>query len=521
MGLQSPSDQSDARNHLERLLARPEYLGVCFSLICLLAFQTGGVTWLIAVTITLPAFGLFGYRRLLRYLATHPATDDITGLKPPDAIMRIGEKWLSDSRKARRKMACFAIHIDGFSHLLAKHGECAAQHAQRMVAARLIRSLREDDLLTRVGDGEFMLVPTPVRHLDLEICVQLAARIKSAVEATLPIEATTTRVSLSVGFCRSDQLDDGDFTALKKAARLAMKVASRPGSATIRAYTQALENEYDEHETLRTEASEALNQGQITAWFQPQVSAKTGEISGFECLARWEHPTRGTLGPANFLEALTQHGQLEQLADLMLQRALEAQKFWDQQGYHIPHVGVNFAGDELRNPMLVEKLHWELDRFDLPPNRLSIEVLETVIADGAEGTIARNVNGLANLGCYIDLDDFGTGHASISSIRRFAVSRLKIDRSFVRHVDQDLEQQKLVTAILTMAERLGIDTLAEGVETAAEQDMLTDLGCGHIQGFAIAKPMPLDQTIPWMSQYLVRSALVSQPNTQRQKGTGT
>jgi EAL domain-containing protein (putative c-di-GMP-specific phosphodiesterase class I) len=152
----------------------------------------------------------------------------------------------------------------------------------------------------------------------------------------------------------------------------------------------------------------------------------------------------------------------------------------------------------------VDRIEWELDRHELTPDRLVIEVLETVVANRSEDVVIRNLAGLARLGCCLDLDDFGTGHASITSIRRFSIERIKIDRSFVTRIDDDLEQQKMVTAILTMAERLGLDTLAEGVETAAERAMLARLGCGHVQGFGIARPMPIKETDAWIHSYDIR-----------------
>jgi len=183
---------------------------------------------------------------------------------------------------------------------------------------------------------------------------------------------------------------------------------------------------------------------------------------------------------------------------------------WDRAGFSVPSVGVNFCAAELRNPRLVEKLQWELDRFDLRPERLSIEILETVVASTDNDMVVRNIAALARLGCGIDLDDFGTGHASITTIRRFDVRRLKIDRSFVMRVDEDREQQKMVAAILSLAERLGLETLAEGVETAGEHAMLAQLGCDHVQGFGIARPMPFEQTLDWISQHSARL-----PNLQR------
>jgi EAL domain-containing protein (putative c-di-GMP-specific phosphodiesterase class I) len=135
-----------------------------------------------------------------------------------------------------------------------------------------------------------------------------------------------------------------------------------------------------------------------------------------------------------------------------------------------------------------------------------VEILETVVAETDNDVIVSNIAQLARMGCGVDLDDFGTGHASITNIRRFAVRRIKIDRSFVTHVDEDRDQQRFVSAVLSLAERLGIETLAEGVETAGEHAMLAQLGCGHVQGYGIARPMPFDETVDWMKQHRAKAA---------------
>jgi EAL domain-containing protein (putative c-di-GMP-specific phosphodiesterase class I) len=221
-------------------------------------------------------------------------------------------------------------------------------------------------------------------------------------------------------------------------------------------------------------------------------------------LARWYHPERGLIPPADFLPMIEDAGLSERLGEVMLFNALTALARWDRAGLDVPTVAVNFSAAELRNPKLAEKLKWELDRFGLEPKRLCVEVLEHVVAETDNDVIVSNISALARMGCGIDLDDFGTGHASITSIRRFAVRRIKIDRSFVTKVDEDRDQQKMVSAILSMAERLGLHTLAEGVETPGEHAMLAQLGCGDVQGFGIARPMPVDETMDWIERHRAR-----------------
>jgi EAL domain-containing protein (putative c-di-GMP-specific phosphodiesterase class I) len=293
---------------------------------------------------------------------------------------------------------------------------------------------------------------------------------------------------------------------LLDAAQVAADEAARHGPGAIRAYAPDMARHRADRDALREELELALDEGQIRAHFQPQISTDTGAITGFEALARWYHPERGLIPPADFLPMIEDAGLSARLGEVMLFNALTALARWDRAGLDVPTVAVNFSAAELRNPKLAEKLKWELDRFGLEPKRLCVEVLEHVVAETDNDVIVSNISALARMGCGIDLDDFGTGHASITSIRRFAVRRIKIDRSFVTKVDEDRDQQKMVSAILSMAERLGLHTLAEGVETPGEHTMLAQLGCGDVQGFGITRPMPVDETMDWIERHRARSS---------------
>lgn len=221
----------------------------------------------------------------------------------------------------------------------------------------------------------------------------------------------------------------------------------------------------------------------------------------------------GLIAPIDFLPAIREAGLFERLGEIILSQSLRALKRWDNAGLIVPCVGVNFSSFELGNPGICDKIRWELDRFDLTPDRLTVEILEDVIAATDNDMIARNIRALSDMGCNIDLDDFGTGHASIANIRRFAINRIKIDRSYVTRADTDREQQKMVAAILTMAERLDLQSLAEGVETMSEYSILAQLGCNHVQGFAIGRPMAEDDISGWMARH--RETIVEPPQVTR------
>lgn len=246
---------------------------------------------------------------------------------------------------------------------------------------------------------------------------------------------------------------------------------------------------------------QALRLGEIRAHYQPQICAKTGALTGCEALARWHHPTRGLLAPADFLPQMNTFGLTGLLGALMVENALTALSDWDRAGVHMPMVAVNFAQADLNRPHLVSQLAWDIDSHGLTPDRLTVEILETVPSRAKNSRIATNIAGLARLGCGIDLDDFGTGPASFAALRRFAVGRIKIDRRFVAGVHRDPRLQNCISAMVDMAKELGLQTLAEGVETPADLAMLADLGCDTLQGFHIAPPMAASAMAAWIARH--------------------
>jgi diguanylate cyclase (GGDEF)-like protein len=395
----------------------------------------------------------------------------------------------------------FCLALDEYDQMVERYGQNAADLVVTRTHERIRSVLRSEDSIGQMGEARFSICTAPVRQLDLELCIQLAGRLQTAIEDPVSVDGFGIYVSASVGFSMLSRAPGNSGDHWLEAATIALQDAQRHSPSAIRAYSDQMKMETRSRAELREEVAQALEAGQMQPWFQPQISTDTGQITGFEALARWSHPIRGLIPPGDFLPAIEEAGLLERLAEVMMYHSFAALKAWDGAGFDVPQVGVNFAGSELNNPRLTEKIKWELDRFDLTPDRLAVEVLETVVANAPDDVITRNINALGKLGCRIDLDDFGTGHASIAAIRRFAVSRIKIDRSFVMKADRDPEQQRMISAILTMAERLDIETLAEGVETVGEHVLLAQLGCDHVQGFGIARPMPFEQTMDWITRH--------------------
>lgn len=473
------------------------------------SFWLGGEGALIVAALLVPLF--YALAGILAPPQSHKpgqraALDSTTGLVARDGVMMAAEAALENARNRGFHTACIVLRLDDADLLAERHGRSVEAQILRRTGERLCGVLRQDDVVGRLDGGIFAIVLHPVGRLDLEVMLQLAARLQEAVAVPVSVDAATIHVSASIGFCQSSQARQGDASALVDAAEAAAQEARRNGPGAVRAYTSAMRKEEAARHSLRGEILGALDSGAIRAFYQPQLSTDTGAISGMEALVRWDHPDRGLIPPDDFLPILHDAGLSDRLEEVMLFNALNALRSWDRAGLEIPSVSVNLSPEELRNPRLADKISWELDRFGVAPARLVVEILETVVPDTENDIILRNIAKLAELGCGIDLDDFGTGHASIGNIRRLAVTRVKIDRSFVTRVDRDREQQRLVAAVLSMSERLEIGTLAEGVETLGEHAMLAQLGCAHVQGFAIARPMPFEDTISWAERHRAKLA---------------
>lgn len=476
-------------------LNRPEFL-VFLPALVLSAYWLGGDAALVPLAVA-----------MLAVLATARRVGMAADLVPAsDQVVAALDKSLADGAASGASTGCLVIQFDDASDLCDRHGRVRQSELLAACIARLRGALRPGDRLYALEDGSMAVVLGPTLRLDLEAMVGIAGRLQLVVQQPMPLCLDRAQVTCTIGFCHGQLLPLPDGRALLDAAQIAADEAGRHRPAAIRAFTADLAGARSARDALRAGFAAAVEAGQIRAHFQPQVSTDSGEVTGVEALVRWHHPERGVLAPGQFLPAIEGTELMAQLGQVMITQGLAALVAWDRTGLRVPTVAINLSAQELRDPSLPDRLRWELDRHDLSPSRLTIEVLESVIASGGDDAIARNIASIAALGCGVDLDDFGTGNASITTIRRFALGRLKIDRSFIREVDIDRGQQRIVTAILAMAEQLGLDTLAEGVETPGEHAMLAQLGCAHVQGYVLARPMPMEEVAGWLRLHRDRMA---------------
>jgi diguanylate cyclase (GGDEF)-like protein len=492
------------RQRMRALLIGPQ-LAALLPALMLGAYWFGGEGVLLTSAVILPA--LIGLAGLLDRPPAPGWRDSVTGLPGRDQLIRhLDESIDPGLHSDADARVCLVIAIDNLDGLAHQYGEAGVETILRGAAERIGAVLRERDFLAGLGTGRFGLALAKTPRVDLETMIQLAGRLQNALVAPIALGGTGVLVTASVGFALPSRVPDQTGEAYLAAAESALSEAVKSGPGAVRAYARGMRPRVQLPDHMSRDVVQALETGQIRPWFQPQISTDTGALTGFEALARWSHPEKGMVAPAAFMPTIASTGLFERLGEVILFQVLTAIRDWDRAGLQVPAVAVNVSPEELKNPRLFDKIRWELDRFEIAPERLTIEVLEDVVAQSDDDTATRNIAALSRLGCHIDLDDFGTGHASISNIRRFDVNRIKIDRSFITHVDTDRDQRNMVAAILTMAERLGLETLGEGVESHGEHAMLAQLGCGHVQGYSIAKPMPFEQTAAWITQHQARLA---------------
>ena len=516
----------EARNNIADRLAQSTGRALCrldvlalFPAVTLAAIWLGLGDLVIVTAFALPAllalrsFGAAMGGARLAETGYGPLPRHRSGLVGREALLAMLDRV---AQVPRHDSACIVLQIDDWDRLTDRWGAEAAEDMVLRCGERICTALRQDDLVARLGDARFGVVLHPTPSLRLGTREAITARLRVVLSEPICIGGAAVRLTASAGHASLLRVSGDVAAATLAAAEAALTEAHRNGPNAVRAYAPGLLRQRKAQTDLVGQVEAALEGGEIRPWFQPQVQTITGELTGFEALARWHHPDRGVLSPATFLPAVDDAGRMDALGQTILWHALDALRHWDRAGLHVPSVSVNFSAGELRNLALADHVRQEVDRFGLHPGRLIVETLETVAASSADDPAFASIMALRARGMALDLDDFGIGQASLAAIRRFGVARIKIDRSFVIGLDSDPEQQAMVAAILSMAGHLGVQTLAEGVETQPVRVLLAQMGCGHVQGYHVARPMPLDKTIDWVRG---RSAsLLAAPAIARRAG---
>ena len=363
------------------------------------------------------------------------------------------------------------------------------------VATAMRGHVRAGDFIARVGGDEFVIVLGAVD--DSVDVAEIARRLIASISRPIPFGDGAAQIGASVGIAFAVDAE-GDPQRLLTNADIALYEAKAAGRGQYCFYSEGTRHEIERRTALAQDLRAGVGRGEFAGFFQPQVDDASGKLIGFEALVRWHHPARGVVTPGEFLNIAFENGLSDALSTIMIEAALEALGRWRGEGLEAPRVSVNLAARQLRDRRFVGRLQALVVGAGFEPADIALEVVESVLLHDAADPAIANVAALQELGFPIELDDFGTGHASISNLKKFKVDRIKIDRGFVAGIQDDPEQETIVKALIDLARNLGIGCLAEGVETGAERSKLLALGCSLFQGYGIAPPMPLDEATEWL-----------------------
>jgi diguanylate cyclase (GGDEF)-like protein/PAS domain S-box-containing protein len=419
--------------------------------------------------------------RLLR-LASQ---DTLTGLYNKHQFMSV----LQDALAAGSSVALALIDLDGFKEVNDTHGHAVGDSLLQAVAVRLSHLLTSDVGLARIGGDEFAVMLPTTDPLRVET---QASAILNAFRKPFTLGPLILDLSASLGIALAPH-HGSEAAELVASADFALYRAKAATGACYRFFDYSMRSEAQALRSTRDELRRALRDGELRMFYQPQVNLPTGRITGFEALIRWQHPTLGLLTPGAFLPALEQSALALDIGWWTLEEAAAMAARLNAPGGNFK-VGVNLFPSQFRALNLCDKVESVLDRNGLRPEWLELEVTEKVAVAEDDRTY-RALAAIRDMGVGVAFDDFGTGFASLSSLQRFPLTTLKIDKAFVADLGQKSSDAAIIRALIAMSRDLGLDTIAEGIETETQANALLAMGCPSGQGYRFGKPMPENQAL--------------------------
>ena len=419
----------------------------------------------------------------LDHLAHH---DPLTGL--PNRLMLNArmEHALARAHRSNTLLAVLFIDLDHFKNINDTLGHPIGDLLLQEVAQRLIHCVREEDTVTRLGGDEFTLLLEDLE--DSRFASGVAQKIIAVLAESFMLQGHEVFVTCSVGISIYPN-DGGDITTLFKNADSALYRAKEQGRNNYQYYTEELTIRAMERLTMENDLRHALQRNELVLHYQPQVDLYNGRVIGVEALLRWQHPEIGLISPNTFIPLAEETGLIVPIGEWVLRTACARLKAWIDEGLPRIRVGVNLSSRQFNQNNLDEVVASVLHDTGLPPDCLELELTERMIMQDAEGTIAI-LHKLRALGVQFSIDDFGTGYSSLSYLKRFPIDRIKIDQSFVREITTNSEDAAVSRAIISLSHSLNLKTVAEGVESAEQQEFLRTLQCDEIQGFHFSQPVP-------------------------------
>ncbi len=411
--------------------------------------------------------------------------DQLTGLANRALLLNELDARISGDGARPSELALLLVDLDDFKGVNDTHGHPFGDALLKAVAGRLTEAAGEGDIVARIGGDEFALLQTRCRTP--EDTMELAERVLAAVRRSFSIEDYQLSIRPSVGVARSPR-DGHDVESLFKSADLALYAAKTAGRDRIGYYEPMLEQDLREARALKADLGEALARGQLEVHFQPIVDARTRRILQMEALARWRHPARGMMSPDLFIRLAEESGHIHAVGDFVLTQACATATRWPND----VGVSVNLSAAQLSRPDFVGMLKNVLARTGLAPSRLTLEITESLLMENLDRSNAL-LQEIRTFGTRIALDDFGAGYSSLNYLQTFALDEVKIDRAFIAAMETNPRTREIVPLIAAIARNLGFRTVAEGVETESQLELVIASGCQAAQGYYFSRPLPASE----------------------------
>ncbi len=446
------------------------------------------------------ALALFGWRRYRDLktarsgqataearASTLAARDALTGFLNRRSLGEAASALLARAERRQKQVALLVVDLDSFRTINDVHGHKSGDALLGAVAARIARALPPSAEAARL-DGDAFAIILLFDPLHGGAIDALAEHLVSRLAQPLEAGEVQVHISASVGIARSDA-DCGTVDALMRRAFIAVRQAKARGRNRHIWFDAGMERELIARSAVESGLRDGIPRGQFVPYYEQQVDLRTGQLHGFEVLARWEHPVHGLVPPDSFIPVAEESGLIADLSLAVMRRAFSDARDWDPS----LSLSVNISPAQLKDPWLAQKIVKLLVETGFPANRLEVEITETALFDNLN--VAQSIVGsLKNQGIRLALDDFGTGYSSLSHLRALPFDRIKIDRSFVTSINENPESAAIVNAITSLGESLGLPITAEGIENEAVRARLQALGCAKGQGWHFGKPLGIGPT---------------------------
>lgn len=435
--------------------------------------------------------------------------DALTGLPNRNLFQHRLEAALTAAKQSGTSVSLLLIDLDDFKDINDTLGHDAGDALLQETARRLSATVRSCDTVARIGGDEFAVLV--VEPLKLENATRLGDLISEMLRQPFTYQKRTLVSRVSIGIAAFPD-HDGTPAELVKDADIAMYQAKSQGRNRVITYSPEMRRVIEQRVSLGRGIRDAVANDQIIPFYQPKVNLTTGEIVGLEALARWQHPTEGILTPSYFGAVFEDHEAAISIGKLLTSKIAADVRQWIDQDLPVGRIALNLSPAEFGQSGLVDSILRTLDWLKVPPTLFEIEVTETVLLGRNSSNVSSALAQFRAHGVQIALDDFGTGYASLTHLKQFPVDHIKIDRSFVRDLEQDSDDEAIIAAVISLGRSLQLHVTAEGVETHGQARRLRELGCDYAQGYLYAKPMAASQVPDLLTRW---NAMLIKPRPER------